>query len=352
MEIKRGHLIILSFILLIINISLFVINNLNDSPLTGGATGIVGITIIQSQVDCPEYFNIKLHSDKKSVILNWSEVPNADEYVIYYSYNLTAIRNITPESPNVNVVNTTNLNWTDYNADQDLARFYRVGTKGGSAYCVLPVIAGKQTYELVASADGDKQYNLIALIHNYNYTMENYLIYICDKYPQICNNEYGLPIIQTIDRSNPEQQPWAVHPYSYGVNANYEMDKPKGYLIHVNETINNTEVGILDNYTFANLIASDDGDKQYNLFGDRYPKNYTMEEYLEIICQGYPQICNDEYGLPIIQTIDRSNPEQQPWAVHPYSYGVNANYGTKPGVGYLIHINESITLIYNNTVIQ
>lgn len=312
-----------------------------------------------------EWVNISVNPDYKSVDILWLPASAAADYRVYYSENLTAMRYIDPSNlnPQISYVTVNSTNWTDYQPVDQRAKFYRVAVRcANDQVNVSRILLGKQTYYLKASQDGQRQNNLIAHIHDYNDDLSAYYNYdfsygiylntFCAEFPVICSTTYGWPVIQTIIRDDPEVQTWNVHPYSFAVGAGYQMNAGQGYKILVNTTYNKTEVGVVPDYIYINLTASSDGDKQNNLFGDIYIGNEDFRDRLNEICSQYPNICSTTYGWPVIQTIVRDNPEKQYWNVHPYSFAVGAGYPMYSGVGYKILVNESIYLIYNNTVIR
>ncbi len=289
---------------------------------------IVEVIVLASEIPAPKNIEIFLNDDEKSVDLNWTEVDSASEYIVYYHDNVTHLKDIT--NPGIVNFTVTDNNWTDSGADQVQTRFYRVGAKNNALLNVNETIVGKHTYYLKASSDESKQTNTIASPFFNNYTMSGFLDRLQDC--KSTTQPSKRIIIQTVNRTNPEQQPWTTHIEGFDANADYKIDHKEGYFALVHRNCNVTFVGEIERYNvYLTYVASSDQQKQTNLIGVPYPGR-SMSKYASEVSDSFM----------IIQTVNRTNPEQQPWITHIKGFDANAYYRMSTGEGYYVKVKNTL----------
>ncbi len=130
----------------------------NTTIVNTGVTEI-NITMDQTFFHAPFDFNIRrkeenyskanFANDRHITILNWSEVPAAEGYNLYYSSNLTGLMNLNVSNlaPDIGKWgNITILNYTDTNASQDQIRYYKISAFRGTDENITEKILGKQSF--------------------------------------------------------------------------------------------------------------------------------------------------------------------------------------------------------------
>jgi len=106
----------------------------------------ISLTVLYTPVGYPSDFTIFLNKDNFSVDLNWTDVPEADDYNVYYSSNLSDLKTIGNSVTKVTGIKDSN--WTDTNAGNVRQRYYRVAAVKGAVTNITPIIEGKFDIEI------------------------------------------------------------------------------------------------------------------------------------------------------------------------------------------------------------
>jgi hypothetical protein len=151
MSIKRGNILFLGIVLVILSMSLILIENDFLTKLTGWVSsfGSVGIEIIPKNIYAPE--NLSIFVNDSGVVLNWSQTPSGSGYKIWYSDNVTEILRINHSDTNyfidypanVTLIGITNTTWIDPTAGSVEQRYYAVASYMGDRSTVAEDKVGK-----------------------------------------------------------------------------------------------------------------------------------------------------------------------------------------------------------------
>ena len=196
---------------------------------------------VSSSITGPLNFEGEKNQDGLSVDLNWSEVPGANNYTIYYSSNITQIVTLNLSDPLPNQVSTyltNNLNWTDNNADQVQKRYYTVSANT-NGYDILTSDreVGKFTYYLDAptsSVYGLMASNYVSIYLDKQFTAESFLT----GFPGSIN-----PTMSRLLKSDTYGEYLQTHVGGLNDGNDFSLILSDGYLVTVDQDFNYTIVG-------------------------------------------------------------------------------------------------------------
>ena len=103
-------------------------------------------------------FNATLAGDNESILLDWNDITYADRFNVYM-----IDRYDEPFSATPNFTVSTDSNYTDTNAANKTARFYRVSVVKGNVNATSNRTVGKFEFELVNNSNALSDWNLISL---------------------------------------------------------------------------------------------------------------------------------------------------------------------------------------------
>lgn len=123
------------------------------------AQGTVQLTVQETEITTiagPRNVTAIFVEDNSSVRINWTEVSGADNYTLYYSNNLTLIKNLNLSEVLpayvINITDLTDLNWSDENFRAETRRFYRIASVKGSVKNLSDDVVGKQDIPVLAGS--------------------------------------------------------------------------------------------------------------------------------------------------------------------------------------------------------
>lgn len=297
-----------------------------SGTLIAGTTN-VGILDFYSGVGAPLALDAQLiETDNVSVHLNWTNVSNAQSYIMYYSTNLSKLENLDTSSIPAGVYSISNIpsnEWNDTNLTGIPVRYYRVAAVRGQAQNLSLNLAGKYIHPLIASSDGVLGRNLVAKPLKITMDAKSYLGAI----PTSLN-----PSVSKLDRSNPEDENWISQVIGLPASL-FDVIQEEGYMAFVNVTYNYTFVGrTYTNLTTNYLVASSDGVLGRNLIGVTYTQTgYNAKTYVDGLSTSYN---------PSVSKLDRSNPENEVWVSQ--VPGVPSSlFDVIPAEGYLTFSNTT-----------
>ena len=287
--------------------------------MTGKATNIgeASLIILLAPISVHAPFNLtaNLNPDGSSIDINWSNISEAQHYNIYYSSNLSQIRDLDPNNlgPDVIAVSgITDTNWTDCNASRNKTRYYTVSAARNSLINVSKEAVGKCELDLV------KGNNMISLCLNRSYTAESFL--------EPINSTQYIPSIIKLDRPSQTVESWIAHAKGYG--ADYNLELGKGYITTLDHNMSYIVTGHIFYDVFTLKLI-----KGNNLIGIDGNRTYTAESFLEPI--------NSTQYLPSIIKLDRPSQTAESWIAHAKGYGTD--YAMYVGKGYILTLDHNMS---------
>jgi hypothetical protein len=123
---------------------------------------------IPSAISSPENISVKLGYDNVSIDLSWANVSGVDSYIIYYSDNISLLKQLNTSnlaSGIYNVTGITDNNWTDSTAGSSNMRYYTVASVKGDNINFSTKFFGKFDIEVKAATmiPGEIEVNTISL---------------------------------------------------------------------------------------------------------------------------------------------------------------------------------------------
>ncbi|MBU0456662.1 MAG: LamG domain-containing protein [Nanoarchaeota archaeon] len=275
---------------------------------------------------------ITLNSDNSSADLNWTNVTDADSYVIYYSNDLEELININLSNVSSvisNISGITGLNWTDWNAADNQTRYYRISVVRGSSENISDDVVGKHTYYLKGnnySGDAHTRKNWVGLALDAAYDAEMF----------IQNVPYDRGIrIKKLNRPDNGSYNYITHNKGENPN-NFTMRIGEGYEVEVREDANYTIVGdAIVSLTSYELFGTASGSN------DNYRRNWISIGYTTNItdAETFLQGISNNYGIKM-KWLNRADSISYSYINHDKS-GSN-NFTLYVGRGYEVEVNGSV----------
>jgi len=278
--------------------------------------------------------------DNQSIDLNWTDVPGADYYIIYYSSNISAIMtlNLSAIPGDVfNISNITDSNYTDTNASDDQRRYYVVTyVINDTEYLTNYREVGKYTFyynTLNSSTYGTLASNRIGIYFDVNYTAESFL----QKIPGYLN-----PTISKLEKSNASGEYLTTHVRGLNDGNDFQMIAGEGYIITVDTAYNHTVAGavydpsyilhytVLNSSTYGTLASN-----WATIYDTK--KNYSAESFLQEIPGGLN---------PTISRLDKSDGSGEFLTTHVRGLNDGNNFTMEVGISYIVTVNDN----YNHTI--
>ncbi|MFC1691778.1 hypothetical protein ACFL0W_06380 [Nanoarchaeota archaeon] len=306
-----------------------------------------GLTSINITVAVPKNPNLTLtlNPDNISIDLNWTDSLTEGYYNVYFSSNLSLIENLDisniPTGVSV-IYNLSDRNWTDYNADQDSQRYYRVAGINSAGQNLSTDTGCK--FDFVFTASSAKSISLPCFPNNLS--LNNVLR------PSQTYNARNPDTIRLFYRYNGQNKQRYAEWYGkeYGWYSSSTPDPLEYlepgigyYMFPINNTYNNTITGLLlENYS----VTLNFYENSPKTIGAPYPKYYPLADSLHP-AQGLDFLNPDK-----IRMFYAGSGGQK------YSYWFGTSNGwvsysavpltyLEPGVGYYLHpINNS----YSDTI--
>ncbi|MFC1728651.1 hypothetical protein ACFLZ7_04295 [Nanoarchaeota archaeon] len=171
MKISNNILSVLVVTYIIFSLSSTMLDFKENQIVTGKASsaqGIASFNLLPRAVASPTNLYAFLGSDHISINLNWTDVTDAPSYTVYYSDNVTELKNMDTNSLSAGIFNVSGLtdsNWVDTNAEGIEKRFYRVAAVSESNKNLTDKIVGKYDIEIMSSTGvaGVMEGNVISL---------------------------------------------------------------------------------------------------------------------------------------------------------------------------------------------
>lgn len=278
--------------------------------------------------------------DNESIDLNWTEVPGADYYNVYYSSNISAIMTFNLSQPYLDVFNVTNItdsNYTDQNASDDQKRYYLITyVANGTEYLTDYREVGKYTFyydSLNSSTYGALASNRIGIYFDVNYTAESFLQGI----PGSLN-----PTISKLEKSNASGEYLTTHVRGLADGNDFQMIPGDGYIVTVDSGYNHTVAGAVyyPDYTLPYTVVNS---STYGTLASNWAtiydtkKNYTAESFLQEI----PGSLN-----PTISRLDKSNSSGEYLTTHVRGLADGNDFPMQVGISYIVTVDDN----FNHTI--
>lgn len=176
-------------------------------------------------------------SGTHNAYLNWTNITNADNYTLYYSSDVNAIKSVTPGSLPDGVINITELlltNYTDNTAGTVKNRYYRVGSVAGPNESISDDVMGIFKYELIGTNTGsndNKRKNWIGIGYlNTTYMAETFISNV--------PGDAGIRVSKLV-REDSNSYEYYTHD-KHNAPTNYTMSSGVGYEIEVSGNVSYT----------------------------------------------------------------------------------------------------------------
>lgn len=274
-------------------------------------------------IDEPET-NSTINVDNETIDIDWDDVPEAEEYIIYYTYDRCALDflNVSAVPPGVyNVSGITDTNWTDSDAYDNLTKYYRVGAIRNGIIVLSNSTLGKQTFALLGeptSTNDNVRKNWITVPFNLTYNAEGFL-------NEVPNS------IRMRKLLRPSNSSYTYVTHNKGGPNDFAMEIGVGYEIEVSADSDFTVTG------YSDCSAS-----VYGLFGDplttndHYRKNWVGYGFSHGITDAEGYLANMTHGIRMTK-LDRLSNSTYTFVTHNLA-GPN-NYNLDIGVGYELEVS-------------
>ncbi len=309
--------------------------NVSVSDGSGGEDSqIVQVTVLESVIDSPDNFTIFVNDDNKSVDINWTDVSGAIEYFVFYSNNLTDIEELNISYTTVLNYTVSDSNMTDFTAENNQTRYYRIASSSGTLRNLSDKIFAKHTFYLYG-LDPDpvdnphNKKNRISVIFENNYTAESLLQEI----------PYGRGVIieKLIRISNTS---YTYYPHIKGLGSNnFDIETGIGYNVEVNKSVEYTMVGEF-NTSYSNMFElyginvdpTDNPHNKKNWIGNVIPTSELAEDILQAVPNSRGQI---------IEKLVRESNTTYEYFPHLKGLGSN-NFNIEVGSGYNLEVDGNV----------
>lgn len=285
--------------------------------------------------------DIKLDlNDNKSIDLNWTDIPGADYYNLYYSSNISAIMTLNLSNIATGVYNFSNIsdsNYTDATASDVQKRYYVVSyVIDGVEQLTTYQTVGKYTFYydvLNSSIYGTLASNRMGIYFDVNFTAESFL----QQIPGYLN-----PTISKQDKSDGSGEYLTTHIRGLEDGNDFAMAPGEGYLVTLDEAYNQTVVGAVYDpsytlyYTALNSTVYGTLASNWVTVYD-FKKNYTAESFLQEI---------PGYLNPTMSRLDKSDGSGEFLTTHIRGLNDGNDFVMEIGVSYIVTVDD----YYNQTL--
>ncbi|MBW2998408.1 hypothetical protein KY321_02610, partial [Candidatus Woesearchaeota archaeon] len=282
----------------------------------------------------PNLTDIRVLEDYKSIYLEWDEVLS-EEYMMFYSTNLTLLNSyIDLDEPIPDgiymVSNITNTSWIDYNAYENITRYYKVAARYGKKKAIGNNILGKHTYIFKGNSSKRSPY------YRLNYFSIPFDISISSRYDFLDKCTPGKALrVHTLERDFNEYR--IISQEFDRVDPNFNLTPGKCYQIEVANDCNLTVAGSIVekpiSMTFYSGNARSISRNTYfrtTWVGLNYMINssFSAESLLSTL---------EDQGLRIY-TLLRDNSNSYNFKI--FEKDISSDFSLEVGRGYSVEVNE------------
>lgn len=276
----------------------------------------------------PTNLDCQRNEDLHSVNLNWTTVAGADNYTIYYSTNISALKTLDTSAVPAHVSSFQDITGVEYNdttAFDEQQRYYTVASvSSGTAILTGDIPCAKHTYRYTAPVSGT--YGTLAstritLYFNASYTAEDFL----QELPGAYN-----PTISRLDKSDGSGEFLTTHVRGLADGNDFTMQPIIGYQVTLDSPYNQTVVGKIYNdiyiLEFDAPLSGTYGTLATNWRGIYHNnQSHTAETFLQLL----PAVLN-----PTISRLDKTDGSGEFLTTHVRGLADGNDFTVEYGTGY------------------
>ncbi len=310
-----------------------------DPAVTGRVTfGVVSLVVAPFRA--PNNIEANLNDDRSSIDVNWTESPGADQYIIYYSGNLSQLINLNLSSPGSDVTSVTGImsnNWTDHTANISNLRYYRVS----SIKDTLEKLAGQTVCKFTYSFIGNTTFSNAHLSENIA-GMACYEPHTAESLLQDIGNESEK--ITRLVRQNSSSYQFVTHIRGLNDGKNFSLNLGEGYIITVHEPVGYTFTGEVNTspdftYWMFGNGSSVNAHRSENIVSLAFDTYHTAESFLQGIGTESEKITK----------LIRSSDSRYRFVTHIKGADDGKNFEMELGEGYILTVQNPTFYTINNT---
>ncbi|MBU0535813.1 MAG: hypothetical protein KKE20_02525 [Nanoarchaeota archaeon] len=258
-------------------------------------------------------------------MLNWTNITWAENYTVYYSDNISVMRNLVYNDMTA-VEGIETLFWNDTSAHNATRRYYRIMAVNTTEKISAETV-GKFDLRFIANADGSLGRNLFSIPFNKTYYANPFL-----HDSLLCN--YSATLTR-LNRDDENYENYESHSCSSGAYNNYSMGLGDGFFMYLNTTYNYTVVGPVSDQNLTLIFVSNvDGSLGRNLFGLHLPQETQYADPFLI----ESTLCS--YSATLTR-LNRYDENYENYESHSCSSGSYNNYSMLPGYGFFMYVDTT-----------